>query len=337
MRTLVLLLLSACASPQTGHEGMDMPAGDHAAHDAAGAAERLGVRTVPARAGDAFVARRAPASARFDPSRTARATTLTGGQVRALAVPRVGERVAKGQVLARLWTPEVRAAFEELLLARDLGEPWLGAARGRLRNAGVADAEIDAALTAGAVPETFSVRAPLAGVVTARPVTEGTWVGPGGTVAEIAPADALVVEVTVTGETPAPGTVLTLAGGGETWAATIVATLPVASAAGRQLRLTVDAAVPVGRPLVATWDEPAGDGVWVPRSALVDTGVRTAVFVSAGGAFTPREVTVGNRTADEVQITSGLAAGEEVVVHGTFLFDAETQMRSGGGHGGHGS
>jgi Cu(I)/Ag(I) efflux system membrane fusion protein len=347
MRELLLIALVACARALEGHEGHGTPAPDphaghdvpaspdpHAGHTASASPEAvaaLGVRTAPARAGDAGIARRAPATARFDPARTARATSVTGGQVRDLAAPLVGERVAKGQVLARLWSPEVGAAFAELLVARALGEPWQGAARGRLRNAGVADAEIDAALASGEAPATIAVRAPIAGVVTARPVTEGGWVGAGGVVAEIAPADAIVVEVTVT---PAPSVGTRISFGDVE--GRVDALLPTATAAGSVVRVAVDAAVPVGRPLVATWTEPAGQGVWVPRSAVVDTGARRVVFVAADGATTPRDVTVGVRTADEVQITGGLAAGEEVVVHGTFLFDADTQM-TGPGHAGHGS
>ena len=52
--------------------------------------------------------------------------------------------------------------------------------------------------------------------------------------------------------------------------------------------------------------------------------------------FMPRPVvgmTLGARTADEVQILSGLKPTDMVVAEGTFLYDSETQV-SGAGHAG---
>lgn len=355
----VLLALVACrgVEAQAPHEGHGepppepAPAGEHAGHDAPGTppagghvrhgepdaitvsadvATALGVRTVPARAGDAAPTFRAPASSGFDPSRGVRVTLAAGGQLREVRVPRVGEPVRKGAVLARAWLPEVRAAFEELVVARPLGEPWVSGARGRLLALGVPAGELDAA----EVPETWTVRAPLSGVVVSRPAREGAWLGPGGVVAEIAAADARVVDL-VTATPPAPGAAVTLTSGSATWNATVAEVLPTAGPAGRTVRLSVEGDPPVGGPLTATWQGDATEGVWVPRGAVVDTGERQVVFVGADGAYTPRPVMLGVRTAEEVQVLSGLAAGEQVVAAGTFLFDSETQI-TGGGHAGHG-
>ena len=128
---------------------------------------------------------------------------------------------------------------------------------------------------------------------------------------------------------------VTLTDGASTWEATVAEVLPTAGPAGRSVRLLPEGDIPVGRPLTATWDGPATEGVWVPRGAVVDTGARRLVFVAGPDGYTPRPVTLGVRTADEVQILSGLGPGEHVVAAGTFLFDSETQM-TGGGHAGHG-
>ncbi|MDP2312648.1 MAG: efflux RND transporter periplasmic adaptor subunit, partial [Pseudomonadota bacterium] len=299
------------------------------------AAAAIGLRTVPARAGSAATRHRAPASATFDPSRTRRVTVTAGGQLREERVPRVGEAVRAGQVLARVWLPEVRAAFEELQIARPLGEPWASAARGRLLALGVPTADIDAA--GATVPDVFTVRAPVSGIVVSRPAREGSWLGAGGLVAEIAATDARVVEM-VTVAPPPVGTAVTLTDGANTWTATVSEVLPTAGPAGRSVRLLPQrlsgSDIGVGRPLTATWNGSETQGVWVPRGAVVDTGTRQLVFVAGPDGYTPRPVSLGVRTADEVQVTAGLAPGEEVVAAGTFLFDSETQMQ-GGGHAGH--
>lgn len=296
-------------------------------------AASIGIRTVLARQGGASQTRRAPATASFDPARTHRLSLTTGGELRGDRVPRVGEAVRAGQVLGQIWLPDVHAAFADLRSSRTLGEPWLSAARGRVQALGVPARDIDEA--GDRIPDTWTLRAPVSGIILSRPAREGSWIGPGGLVAEIAAADARVVEM-ITPEPPPRGARVTLSDGSTTWEATVAELLPTAGAGGRVLRLLPKGDITVGRPLTATWEGTSTEGVWVPRSAVVDTGSRQIVFVAGPEGYTPRPVSLGVRTALEVQVTAGLAAGEAVVAAGTFLFDSETQMTTGGGHAGHG-
>jgi Cu(I)/Ag(I) efflux system membrane fusion protein len=67
----------------------------------------------------------------------------------------------------------------------------------------------------------------------------------------------------------------------------------------------------------------------VPADAIVDSGLRTTVFVERGaGEFEPRLVETGWRSADEVEVTKGLAPGERIVISGTFFIDSESRMRA---------
>jgi len=67
----------------------------------------------------------------------------------------------------------------------------------------------------------------------------------------------------------------------------------------------------------------------VPVDAIVDAGLQKVVFVErAPGQFEPRPIETGPEHGGRVQIRSGLAAGDRVVVDGTFLLDAETRLRS---------
>lgn len=358
---MVVLLASGCRErahlppqddeihPQAGgHEG-------HAGHEMAAsrtesatdvvtvspqAVTALGIRTVPARAGDKAGKRRAPATVTYDPARLLRVSAQPGGQVRILEVPQPGETVNAGEILARLYSPEVRAAFEELLLARELGDPWAEAARARLRNGGVPDGDIDAALREGKVPETYLVRAPASGVVTGRPVSSGAWIPAGGVLAVLAREGSVVVEVVTPADHPEPGTKVLLSDPASTerWTGEVHAVLAAGDVAGHVVRVYVNGEPPrVGRPLIAEWETEAASGVWVPRGAVVDTGERQVVFVATreGRGFTPRNVTLGARTAEEIQVLDGLVPGEEVVAAGTFLLDSETQMTE-PGHAGHG-
>jgi RND family efflux transporter MFP subunit len=62
----------------------------------------------------------------------------------------------------------------------------------------------------------------------------------------------------------------------------------------------------------------------VPADAVQRLGPRTLVFVrAADGAFEPRDVTLGRSVGTLVEVLSGLAAGEDVVVAGTFALKGE--------------
>jgi membrane fusion protein, copper/silver efflux system len=69
--------------------------------------------------------------------------------------------------------------------------------------------------------------------------------------------------------------------------------------------------------------------VAVPESAVIDSGTRQVVILDRGdGRFEPREVKLGRKGDNYVEIVSGLQAGENVVVNGNFLIDAESNLQS---------
>jgi membrane fusion protein, copper/silver efflux system len=77
--------------------------------------------------------------------------------------------------------------------------------------------------------------------------------------------------------------------------------------------------------------ESAGSGqprLAIPVDAVIDSGTRQVVLIVRGaGRFEPREVTLGLRGAQLVEIRSGLNPGEAVVVAANFLIDAESSLR----------
>jgi Cu(I)/Ag(I) efflux system membrane fusion protein len=348
---VVLLVVAGCergGAPEATPEdmpGMPGMAAGHSAHSAPsgtiapshGAAAIMGLSVAPVRIGVGQVERRAPASVTLDPTGIARVTTQSGGQVRSLSVPAPGGVVTKGQILARLYDPSLRALLEELRVARTLDGSWSSAAASRARASGVPEEEVRAVLDGGAVGETIAIRAPAGGVVSARPVAEGAWVPAGGLLATLVDPDAVLVDLVVDGAPPAAGTSVTLRdpGGTAVGAATVERVLPEATAAGVRVRVGPRAPVTPGRPLIAEWMEETATALWIPASALVDTGTRRVVFVRTDAGFVPRPVEVGVRTRDEIEVLSGVAAGEKVAASAAFLLDSETQIGS-MAHQGHG-
>lgn len=89
---------------------------------------------------------------------------------------------------------------------------------------------------------------------------------------------------------------------------------------GLQLRLGMYAEMQVG--------DASADGVMVPRSAVQVVGDRSVVYLSdpaSEARFIEREVRVGAATGDQVEIISGVQAGDSVVVKGSFALRAERE------------
>ena len=87
-----------------------------------------------------------------------------------------------------------------------------------------------------------------------------------------------------------------------------------------------------GKPLLMT-----GEVLTVPKSAVIDTGLRKIVFVDRGeSGYEQIEIEVGPEawgTSDDSKtkrryypIVSGLSLGDMVVTHGNFLIDSQTQL-----------
>lgn len=73
----------------------------------------------------------------------------------------------------------------------------------------------------------------------------------------------------------------------------------------------------------------------IPKSSVIDTGVRVLVYVDLGEAgYAPREIKVGpegwgkidGRRERLVPVIEGLTLGEVVVTHGNFLIDSQSQI-----------
>jgi Cu(I)/Ag(I) efflux system membrane fusion protein len=69
--------------------------------------------------------------------------------------------------------------------------------------------------------------------------------------------------------------------------------------------------------------------VTVPVSAVIDSGTRQVVLLQkAAGRFEPREVKLGARSDDHVEVREGIAEGDAVVVAANFLIDAESNLKA---------
>lgn len=89
--------------------------------------------------------------------------------------------------------------------------------------------------------------------------------------------------------------------------------------------------------VVALIQNDLGEGILVPKSAVIDTGTRKIVFlVHEGNRFIPQEVSLGLELKDDFVVDSGVEEGEMVATGALFLIDSESQIKAAasamGGH-----
>ena len=308
--------------------------------------QNLGVRTAPVTNGVLSSPLRTTGSIAPDEGRIEVVQVRTAGWVERLHVRTANEAVTRGQLLAEIYSPELLAAQEELLLTRqsasaiDSSGQLAQSARQRLLLLGMGAEQIARVEQRGAAERRVAIHAPGAGVVAELGVREGSQVAPGMTlfrlvdlarvwvIAEIPEAQAAEVAA---GQA---ATVTVAAAPGRTFTGAVDYVYPEVMAETRTLRarLVVDNPAGLLKPgmfaavtLLARRSEPA---LLVPSEAVISTGTRHLVIVAEGqGKFRPAEVVVGAESDAQSEIRAGLTAGQAVVTSGQFLLDSEANLR----------
>lgn len=295
------------------------------------------------------------------------ATPVTARVVKILA--RAGDRVSAGQTLAIVRSPdlgkaraELQAAAARVAIARQALERKRALVADRLAparevveaEAALADVQAAHTVAAAAVrgfgagagdPGGVALRAPLAGTVIERDVFLGQLADPARTLFRIGDLSHLwliahvferdAVRVRVGGKGSASFAALP----GQTVDATITWIGGQVDPSSRTIPVRLDVPNPDGvlRPgmsasaTLALGDD-TGTVVAVPLAAVQRVGGAWVVFRPRGeGVFEVRAIGRGRDLAGEVEILSGLAPGDEVVVDGAFLLKAESDKASGEG------
>lgn len=266
------------------------------------------------------------------------------GFVEKLHVRATLDRVAAGEPLVELYLPEWVAAQEEYLaVARMSGagvDVLRDAARARLRQAGMSEAQIDRFVAGGTVQARTTLRAPIGGVVAELMVREGATVMPGMALIKLQGTGSVWVE----GEVPetqaaslrpgAEAAATSPAVPGRTFRGRVQALLPDVDPATRTRKARLEIAnaggvlVP-GITVQLRFAPPAAEPtLLVPSDAVIHTGRRSVVMLAEDeGRFRPVEVTTGLESGGQTQIVSGLRVGQRVVLSGQFLIDSEASLR----------
>jgi membrane fusion protein, copper/silver efflux system len=264
------------------------------------------------------------------------------GWVERLDVRAVGDSVRRGQRLVGVYSPDLLATQQELLIARNSKDPTLiEAARRRLGLFGLADAQIARIEKTSQAERRIDYYAPFDGYVMELGVRQGAAVEPGATLFQLANLSSIwmIAEVPeaqaawITTGNPAEAQVPALPG--ERFEGKVDYLYPELAQATRTLKVRVVFNNPSGhlRPGMFAAAELHGSAqqsvLTVPTEAVINTGSRSIVIVADNSThFRPAVVRVGAENGGRSEILEGVQLGQNVVASGQFLIDSEANLRS---------
>jgi RND family efflux transporter MFP subunit len=293
-----------------------------------------------------------------DERRQAYVQTRFAGWIRKVYADATGNFIGKGQPLFTIYSPDLVSTEHEYLLAKKNSESLqqskvsgvasgaaslFSAAKERLLQWEVSPAEIEKLDRGGKAITDLTVNSPVSGYITQKNALPNMYVQPETmlyTVADL--SDVWVLAQVFQSDTGKikpgdPAEVTVDAYPGRVFNGRVDYILPqldmntrtlqvrlVFANPGLKLRpgmyVNVRAKLPMGRQLV------------VPASAAFHSGTKNLLFVYNGdGSIEPREVELGPQVGDELVLTKGVNAQEQIVTSANFLIDSEAQLQAAAG------
>ncbi len=326
--------------------------------------QKLGVRTQAAsmKAIDRIV--RAAGRIEPDERRVYMISPKFEGYVERLHVNATGQAVRKGQPLFEVYSPDLVSAQREYAIAAQGMQTLKGAAAEtqagmrqlaessllRLKNWDISGEQLKALAKSGEAKRTLTFRSPVSGIVTEKKALQGMRFMPGDTLYQISDLSSVWVMADVFEQdiglvkSGSRAKVMIDAYPGKVFEGTVAYAYPTLNAETRTMQVRVELPNPklLLKPgMFAQVDLAAPVGhkaVTVPLSAVIDSGTRSIVLVQAKeGHFDPREVKLGARSENDVEVLDGVKDGEQVVIAANFLIDAESNLQAAIGSFGHAS
>lgn len=288
-----------------------------------------------------------------DESRLAQLAPKFSGFVERLYVNETGQSVARGQPILDIYSPDVLAAEEELLLAeqlqRNIGQSTVpgvppsttdlvAAAKRRLELWDIAPAQIDEVIRTHTVRRAFTLYSPASGVVVQKNVIQGQAIAAGQTLYTIADLsdvwiDAQLREADAAAARTGAGADIEVTGlPSQMFKGRVAYVYPTLDSASRAVRARVvvsntDGALKPGMYATVHLHSASRSALTVPTSAVLRTGTRNVVFVDMGGGhLMPMEIEVGQTAGDFTEVRSGLEPGQRVATSAQFLLDSESNL-----------
>lgn len=298
----------------------------------------------------------APGVISYDPRHFERVSARVGGRIERLYVRYRFQPVKKGQKLYDIYSPELLTEQQNLLFIRKnkpIDETLLTASRRKLELLGLTAGQVRAIEKSGRPQLRISVYSPASGYVTeATPATgagnaleqasplairEGDYVQAGQPVLQLINTHTVwallqVYAADLARVQPGQTVEITLNDAPQASPRTgkialveplITSAAPTATA--RVYLSNSSQQLKIGQ-LVTGRIQPATQtaGLWVPAAAVLDLGTRQVAFRQQDGRLQPVAVVTGARAGNQIQITRGLTAQDQIAANAQYLTDSES-------------
>ena len=268
------------------------------------------------------------------------------GRVDQLYVTSVGETVRKGQAVAKIYSPELVAAQQELITAyriKDAQPQLYNAVKNKFMNWMIPESQLTEVLKTGIPKPSFTIYAQVSGVVTELMVNKGSHVMDGQPIFKVANLSTVwaefdAYETTIQDIKEGQDiSVVVKAIPNKIFNAKVSFIDPILNTSTRTIRVRAtlnnkEDLLKPGMFVTGTikLDTDNNTQITVPKSAVLWTGEQSLVYIkttATSPTFIMRNVTLGRTVNDNYEIQSGLKIGDEVVTNGTFTVDAAAQLQ----------
>ncbi|HUW50604.1 MAG TPA: efflux RND transporter periplasmic adaptor subunit [Sulfuricella sp.] len=317
--------------------------------------QKLGVRTEAAAMRDLTRSVRAVGRVEANERLTYTVAPKFEGWIERLHVNTTGQTVRKGQPLLEVYSPELVSAQQEYAIARqgqhdmrDAGaeaqasmKQLAEASLTRLKNWDISDEQLQALSKGEKSRHTLTFRSPVNGIVTEKKAVQGMRFMPGEVLYQIADLSSIWIIADVFEQDLAlvkPGQsakVRVNAYPGKEFSARVSYVYPTLNTQTRTVPVRIELANPGGLLKPAMYADvelaapSSGKVLTIPISAVIFGGTRQTVLVQlAEGRFEPRQVKLGVRGDDYIEVLEGIGEGEKVVVTANFLIDSESNLKA---------
>lgn len=249
-----------------------------------------------------------------------------------------GSNIGQGSLLLKLYDGDLQAQLQKLNIQLKTAQQTTARYEALLKIGGVSQQEYDMqVLSVNTIKADMNIvktsisktllRAPFSGKIGITTITKGAFISPQTLIATLRKVSQLKLDFTVPeqyGNKMKNGTAVnfTVEGSGDTYQAVISATENIIAEENRSLRVIANVKQPGSKLIAGAFAKvkvPLGDNnnaLMIPTQSVIPDARNKKVIVLKDGMASMQVVTLGFRDSAKVEITSGLKAGDTILVTG---------------------
>lgn len=250
-----------------------------------------------------------------------------------------GQRVKKGQLLVQLNDDEVKAEIEKLQYTKKLNEAIANRQQQLLKKEAISQEEFETATTTLNTTiadikvqqvrlNKHQIRAPFEGVIGLRAISVGSYLVPSDDIVTVYSINPIKIDFSVPGKYSTevnPGDEISFRteAHNQSFTGNIYAIEPQIDTRTRSLKIRGMSANEDNKLLPGQFAqieltlEKFDSALMIPTEAVIPELNGKKVFISKKGRAESRQIQTGIRTANQIQVLEGLAAGDTILTSGT--------------------